>query len=235
MEERRGDEPDASHLLRPALSDAGAAGHVLPDLHRGGDRGVVRAVRQGLGLSSEWRAPQWLTPEALAMLGGDDPWPPEAANHPWAKRYMDVFGTSPSGGISTETRFAYAHGLDRRDVFRDEGIVDFLLSIPPHLLHRPGTRRTKYLTRHAMNGRLPASILARARGGVLHEIVRDALSRHRSWFEAILWNPKRQWPQFVSEEWLRARWQDPHDRAAWFVAWRCVCVERWLATLERPC
>ncbi len=194
------------------------------------DRGVVRALRGLLRLPNQSLPSEWLTPYARGLLDQTMSLPTEIANSPWPKRAAVVLGFGYGQGISRETRFTYPFGLDRRDVFRDPDVVDFFLSIPSHWIHRPGAERTKFLVRHAMNGRLPEEVRRRPRGGVLSAIARDALHGRQAWMESVLWRGERQWPRFVCEDWLRGRWSGT-DETSLIVTWQCLCFERWLQVL----
>jgi asparagine synthase (glutamine-hydrolysing) len=69
-----------------------------------------------------------------------------------------------------------AHSLEVRPAFLDERIVEFAASIPESLKIRGWT--TKFILRHTMRGKLPATVLRRGKKGFdipTHEWLRGVL------------------------------------------------------------
>jgi asparagine synthase (glutamine-hydrolysing) len=77
-----------------------------------------------------------------------------------------------------------AMGVEVRAPFFDVRVAEFVLSIPPGLLHRHGY--PKWLARIAMRGRLPDSVLWRKEKTVFSGVFHDAWRKHRDQVASML-------------------------------------------------
>jgi asparagine synthase (glutamine-hydrolysing) len=76
---------------------------------------------------------------------------------------LDFLTYLPSSVLTKVDRASMAHGLEVRPPMLDEGVVDWVFSLPSSLKVRRG--RTKYLLKLAARGRIPASIVHRPKKG----------------------------------------------------------------------
>ncbi|MFQ5857813.1 MAG: asparagine synthase (glutamine-hydrolyzing) [Anaerolineae bacterium] len=87
------------------------------------------------------------------------------ARHPLDRMlYADARFYLPNDMLVKIDRMTMAHGLEARVPYLDYRLVEFLAGVPPYLKLK-GFRHKKYLLKTAMRGRLPDSILKRAKEG----------------------------------------------------------------------
>ena len=111
-----------------------------------------------------------LTPEAAALLGGEDPWTAERARRAtgpahWlsALQYSDLHGYLPLDILTKVDRMSMAHSIEARVPLLDHTLVEFAATIPPELQMQNGER--KALFKRAMRGVLPEAVLSRPKRG----------------------------------------------------------------------
>ncbi len=99
--------------------------------------------------------------------------------------YVDVASFLSGNCLEYADRMSMANSLEVRCPFTDHHVLEFGLSIPFGLKYRPG--RTKWITREAMKGILPESVLRKKKmgfnppmpewiGGELRPLVAELLS-----------------------------------------------------------
>jgi asparagine synthase (glutamine-hydrolysing) len=81
-------------------------------------------------------------------------------NNPLARGLLrDLFESSLPALVRYADRSSMAHSREVRLPFLDRRVAEFVLSLPPNLLYRPG--RPKWILRVAARGAVPDSILDR--------------------------------------------------------------------------
>lgn len=149
-------------------------------------KGIINKTKrfvEGAALPTAWQHTRWMmflpesdksrlyTPEMQAGLNGHTAVTTlertfqQAANmEPLARQqYVDIKTYLADNILTKVDRMSMAVSLEARVPLLDRRIVEFALSLPPHLkLHRG---QTKVILRRAMHGRLPDAILSKPKEG----------------------------------------------------------------------
>lgn len=234
-----GDGGDAVHAargywLRDLLADRrpGALGSLATALGRAarGDRVARLALRRLLPLERLpprlRRAPPWLTPEARRLLAPRQPSPVLPADRR-AHRHELTAGHRPAE-IESEERHLFARcGVERANPFWSWPLLEAAMRLPAYRLHRDG--RSKPLSRLALQGLLPESVVEGERGGLLGGLFLRGLELHRDDIrETVFRRPRSDWQRYVRREWL-----EPHLAATGgltfghTILWRVIGYELW--------
>ncbi len=123
----------------------------------------------------------WLRPDFARASGLDDllrqpPPRPDLRPHARRERYRMIFLPAQMRITNWLGRLAARHGLTSADVWSDRRLVEFVLSIPQHLVHRQA--EDKWLTREAMRGVMPESIRTQCRKILPTPIFQQSMARH---------------------------------------------------------
>jgi asparagine synthase (glutamine-hydrolysing) len=128
-----------------------------------------------------WRyrpsAPEWLAPEARSHWCPPSDWPPDSNDTPWPEFSRQLFGAPMAFGVAQEAPMAQRLGIDRRDPFQNEALLEFMLGAPFDLSWRNGA--SKAVMRRAMRRDLPNAFLAKARTGRLETFFEAGLQTRR--------------------------------------------------------
>jgi len=155
-----------------------------------GVRGALRQpeLRHLLsGLLGKWPrqpTPAWLSARGQALLQADAPVPPAFTAHPWPDYAWQLLGPRMAFGRAQENIAANRQGVDRRDPFHDQNLVELMLSLPVDI--SLGLHQDKRLMRAAMRGRLPDAIRLKGRTGLLHGFMAAGFQRHRQDLRELL-------------------------------------------------
>lgn len=155
-------------------------------------------------------------------------WPPEAEQHrhPDHFRSMTGSGNFQFGGnkMASFGRF----GIEQRDLYRDEKLIDFMLSIPLTQFMRLG--QSKYIARNAAKGLIPEKIRLQSRAGVLSEFYEYGIwKQERAWLRERLFDTQCTWDKYIDRDWLTAQLKKEHPpEKASLIAWQCLTYELWL-------
>lgn len=163
---------------------------------------VRYALRRLVGNSTRTsaRPAEWLDERARSYLAEVQFWPPEAKKHPvpqYAAKLLDTgFGYSASQEHYNAERF----GLQRRDPFVSQPLIQLMLSMPFSLTRKQ--LETKWIMREAMRREpgLPESIRTKPRTGVLHDFFDTGFWRNRDRLEDLLMREKREWQNWVKRD-----------------------------------
>ncbi len=132
-------------------------------------------------------------------------------------RWLDVHTDLAEGLLTKVDRTSMAHSLEVRPPLLDHRLVEFMLSIDPHLLVDESRRRGKLLVRRLMQPRLPEGHLNRSKSGFglpVHawlkrhpSVLRDAVRRLME--RGVLRRPvatefRRAWYVLVLDRWFTA-------------------------------
>jgi len=167
-------------------------------------------------------APPWLTAQALAHI---DPYSLLLAGHRGHRRLAT--GLVAAQDCSGETFFSEHDGVQWRNPFRDQRLVDYCLQIPAHFSYRDGIK--KAYARQALRGEMPEFTRLRVRKTSLIEIYRrGVLHQESAQIKALFDAPDALWrgylsPQFVAAGAMGARVSESDEA----VLWLTVCVELW--------
>jgi len=148
------------------------------------------------------RAPAWLQDSAKALWQAPSSWPPEAKSTPEPAFARQLFGAPMAFGVAHEAPMAQRHGVDRRDPFQNEALLEFMLKAPFDLSWRSGY--TKAIMRRAMRGRLPESILMKDRTGRLEDLYQSGIRANRETIKTLLFDQQLVWQQYVHPDSMRA-------------------------------
>jgi asparagine synthase (glutamine-hydrolysing) len=155
-------------------------------------------------------------------------WPPEAEQHrhPDHFRSMTGPGNFQFGGNKKASFGRF--GIEQRDLYRDEELIDFMLSIPLTQFTRLG--QSKYIARNAAKGLIPENIRLQSRAGVLSEFYEYGLwKKERAWLRERLYDTQCSWDRYIDRDWLTAQLikERPSEKAS-LIAWQCLTYELWL-------
>jgi asparagine synthase (glutamine-hydrolysing) len=132
-------------------------------------------------------------------------------------RWLDLHTDLAEGLLTKVDRTSMAHSLEVRPPLLDHRLVEFMLSVDPHLLVDEKRRRGKLLVRRLMEPRLPVAHLDRPKSGFglpVHrwlkthpDLLRDAVARLRE--RGVLAGPvdsefRRAWYLLVLDRWFTA-------------------------------
>ena len=132
-------------------------------------------------------------------------------------RWLDVHTDLAEGLLTKVDRTSMAHSLEVRPPLLDHRLVEFMLSVDPHLLVDESRRRGKLLVRRLMQPRLPQGHLNRSKSG-FGLPVHAWLKRH----PAVLRDAVRR----LMERGVLRRPVGPEFRRAWYV----LVLDRWFTT-----
>ncbi len=164
----------------------------------------------------------WLTPHARRLL---------EANGGRRRRLPGVLDPRGAHAVSLELPNASRAGIDVRRPYRDRRLIELVLSIPAHMLYRPGW--PKWILRQATEGLLPESVRLRRQPSTLLPLAaRGLVERELDRVRELLASPEAVWRRFVRSEWLEKvfprRLCQGRDGLEAVVPWQCVCLELWL-------
>jgi len=187
--------------------------------------GVRRAARRFLLSDRPKRfEPPWLTASALAHI---DPYSLLLAGHAGHRRLAT--GLVAAQDCSGEAFFSEHEGLQWRNPFRDQRLVEFALRVPGHYAWRGGIK--KAYARHAMRGKLPEFTRLRVRKTSLIDVYRrGVLHREAAFVKSIFEREGAIWRRFIQSDFVHAgRLGERHCESDEAVLWLTLCVEMWWA------
>ncbi len=198
------------------VSHADALTRLLP---LGGLRKPLRRLLRGTPLP-------WLTADARAALPAE-PLSPILPPGPRRARYELCVGAKHSELESEERRLFAACGIERSNPFWSWPLLEAAIQLPAYWYHRDG--RDKPLTRLALRGRLPESVLQGDRSGLLGTFfLRGIELRQAELRETVFRHPRSDWQRYVHRDWL-----EPYLSATRSIAfghtilWRVISYELW--------
>jgi asparagine synthase (glutamine-hydrolysing) len=224
---RAGRLADAWRLIKIELGDQGIPFHL-----RCFD--LLRAVARAVGWQGRrLKAPSWLTPSALDLVGPDldtEIGPIGKLRRDQARALLDPYNAH---SISLEMANANRAGIEIRSPYRDRRLVELALAMPAHLLYRRGWH--KWIVREAMRGILPEPVRMRWQQTSLAALcMRGLMEQEQSSVARILYREDAIWPQYVRADWLRHALADKLriSGVAAVVVWSCICMELWRRELR---
>jgi asparagine synthase (glutamine-hydrolysing) len=167
--------------------------------------------------------PAWVRSDFVRRAG---PLPDSTAPPAWnsdlvrQQRYQAVTMPWHMQVAASVERHAALHGLIPADPWSDRRVLEFALSVPPHVLCRTGTN--KWLIRRAMEGIMPPEVLGSAQKVNPSPLHVHALKAHlSSLFATVFSNPDLE--EYVDASTLQAHYDafregGELDRRFWFTA-----------------
>ncbi|MDQ1347150.1 MAG: Asparagine synthetase (Glutamine-hydrolyzing) 3, partial [Acidobacteriota bacterium] len=147
--------------------------------------------------------PGYLTASARRRLGARPKWPEklEFARRPRqaerALALLDVFGAD------AERHYLEEFGLEQRMPLRDFELVQFMLSVPDHLLQQGS--ETRPVLRAAVRGLVPDEIRLRRGKAAFYDVFDRGLATGKmGWARDLLLDPDALWRGFIEESAVRA-------------------------------
>ncbi len=142
------------------------------------------------------RKPAWLTTQAWRKLADiEETDPPEISRHPCPDYARQLLGRRMTFGRAQENNFAHRYGIERRDPFHSQEMVQLMLDMPFDLSSRDGY--SKWIMRQAMIGKMPESLRTKPRTGLLNSFAFDGFNRNRGKIHDLLFQPGRHWRLYV--------------------------------------
>jgi asparagine synthase (glutamine-hydrolysing) len=183
------------------------------------------------GATRHGAACPWLTPEARSAMRGrfSRLWAEAGESRLLAARsaWADLVEICRRPELDGQ-------GIDVRHPFRNRRLVEYFLTMPPHLLFQPG--QPKRLARRAWRGMMPDAVLDSPRRGRLLAASRRFLVDSLAEVRAILDASDSDWQRWVRRDWMNDTLEHlPHsgrDGAEWIVVWNCVMHELWQGRLN---
>lgn len=217
-------------LLREAYT-LGIKGSMPPAVHR-----AVHRLRGPAAF-----APPWLNDRtARTYYESFRPWDWKLAAQPrwWANRVATLMTDAfPAALYDHARRRAAMAGLDRRHPFADLDLIGFVHRLPPELAFDPQFNRP--LLRQSVAGLVPDEIRLQVPKMTLNTFFDDSLAADLPVVRRLLSDANAELSAYVRPEALRELFADTTIRSAdgdklGYRAWRCMEVECWLRSQERP-
>ncbi len=158
------------------------------------------------------RPPAWMTDHAVSQLREPEVWPPECAEHPFPAYAEQLYGPSMTQGRAIELHQSTAFGVERRDPFHNEELVEFMLNAPFSFSFRH--HRSKWIMREAMKGMLPERLRLKRRTGVLNSFYLAGKVANRRAIYQLLFDRHREWQRWVKPAVVSSILEDGHDTGA---------------------
>ena len=200
-----------------------------------GDRPVSALFRAGrarsalsrvLGWRGRTRARNWLTARGRELVEST------MEHEPMGGRVTSLLDPRAAQAASLEVANASRAGVEIRRPFRDRRLIEWMLSIPAHLLYRPGW--TKWILRQAMVGILPERVRCRRQvTSLLPLAVRGLVEKESRTVQGLLDPSDAAWRRYVRADWLAetfpSRLRRNLDGIETVIPWQCLCFELWTA------
>ncbi len=147
--------------------------------------------------------PDYLTESARHQLLSRPKWPAglESARRP--RQAERVLALLDAHGANIERYYTDGFGLEQRTPLRDSALVQFMLSVPDHLLQQ-GTE-TRPVLRAAVKGLIPDEIRLRKDKGAFYDVLDRGLATETlRWTKRLLLDPDALWRGFIEETAIRS-------------------------------
>ena len=149
-------------------------------------------------------APAWLTPTArkLLLAPSERSWPPEASQYLHPDLARSVLAQRIVYPAALENLMANRHGLERRDPYQNEALVQLMLQMPVNLSFRQGS--SKWIMRRAMAGQMPDSLRTKPRTGLMGSLFNHGFEHNRSRIRQYRFQENREWQRYVKPTFVAA-------------------------------
>lgn len=235
-------------LAQDLASEYAPHGHLVARvLLRYGVRGLLPAALHAALRSSRdsgRRAPAWFRPRTAELLhAAHDDWEWKRLDGPrwWSWLAHTLTAGREAAGASTHLgREAAAAGLQARQPFLDQELVELVLGTPPQLSF--DRRLDRPLLRDGARGLIPEPVRSRTEKARFNSVQNDAIAlADGDRVRRLLGAPDARVNAYASRDALRdgpLRAMGSHTRGqagGWTMAiWRLVTLECWLRELEAP-
>jgi asparagine synthetase B (glutamine-hydrolysing) len=187
-------------------------------------RRLLDAIPGGRRLRRRQKPPAWITPFAQTHLIRN-----RQRRHSAFELKDNLLGIRAARDSASESVNAARHGVELRHPYRDQRLVEFVLSLPAHQLYYNGCY--KHILRTAMKGILPEPIRNRIEPTSLMPLYFRGVDREKAILQACLDDPGAVWRKFVHADWVFNRWNavltPDQDGPHAVVPWLCVSLESW--------
>ncbi|MEO8198817.1 MAG: asparagine synthase-related protein, partial [Thermoanaerobaculia bacterium] len=184
------------------------------------DVGWRRALRSHLfgpllprmrGLKREMA--HYLTPEARLLLAARPHWPPDLDLSRRPRQAERLLALLDGHGANVERYYTEPFGLEQRTPLRDFALVQFMLSVPDHLLQQ-GTE-TRPVLRAATRGLIPEEVRLRRDKGAFFDVLDRGMATERlRWTRKLLLDPDALWRGHIEESNIRS-WVESSPTDNW--------------------
>ena len=143
------------------------------------------------------RAPGWLSEDARALWSPPSSWPPESAIFSEPDYARQLFGAPMGFEVAQEIGMGQRHGIDRRDPFANEALLEFILQAPMDLSWRSGV--SKAIARRSLRHHLPRRFLMKDRTGLLYAFHTAGRHENRNGIQFLIDAFDKNWAIYLRE------------------------------------
>lgn len=133
---------------------------------------------------------------------------------------------SELSAIATEKSFTGEYKFNRSHPYLNSELISLALSCPAYLLST--YEQTKWISRQALAGLLPATVLRSPRIGQLDILFEQGLEKNSDEIRQYLWRPERRWHEYIREECVLDVLENKRWEQAASIIVPCLGFERWL-------
>jgi asparagine synthase (glutamine-hydrolysing) len=164
-------------------------------------------------LRRQRRGAPFLEAKAIDRLATRSVWPPEAPQARRPRQAERLLSLIDASGGNIERFYTEPFGLEQRTPLRDFDLVQFMLSVPDHLLQQGREKRPAL--RAAIRGLVPEEVRSRRRkSGFLAAIERGLAPERMRWTRSLLLDPDALWRGYIKESAVRS-WVDSSPTDNW--------------------
>jgi asparagine synthase (glutamine-hydrolysing) len=164
--------------------------------------------------------PDWLTPHSSALLKSK----PELSD-----QQHSLTGEMTAQLCSREQTTASCYAVELRHPYRDRRLIEFMLALPAHQLHRCGS--SKHILRMALKSKMPELVRLRQEATSFRPLFARGQEREKKVVENWLREPSAAWKKFVRPDWTLGSLDilptPEKDGPHALVIWRCLSYEAW--------
>ncbi len=157
--------------------------------------------------------PDYLTASARRELAARAHWPEKLETARRPRQAERLLALLDAHGANVERHYTEPFGLEQRTPLRDFALVQFMLSVPDHLLQQ-GTE-TRPVLRAAVTGLIPDEVRKRRDKGAFHAVhARGMATENLRWTRRLLLDPDALWRGFIEEAAVRS-WVESSPTDDW--------------------
>ncbi len=195
-------------------------------LRRTGRR-LLNTIPAGRRLHRKAVSHAWLTSFAASHVEKKSTW-----LEPAFEIRNGLLGIGASQDSAYENFNASRHALELRHPYRDQRLIEFVLTLPAYHLYNRGFY--KYILRVAMKEILPYQILSRIQSTPLLPLFSRGLERESQLLKTCYQNPSAVWRKYVHPDWLleqtKVKLTEEADGPQAVIPWLCVSYSTWYQT-----
>jgi len=166
------------------------------------------------------KSADWLTAYSSALLKSESG---------FSEQQYGLTGEMTAQLSSSELSNANRHVVELRHPYRDRRLVEFMLAIPAHQLHRCGS--SKHILRMAMKSKMPDLVRLRQEVTSFLSLFVHGQEREIKVIYDWLQDPSAKWRRFVQSAWTFKRLgialTPAQEGPQALVIWRCLSYQAW--------